>query len=748
MSPITSLLAKDRQPLPPKLLPNVLAGLTVGLVSLTYSVSFAALIFTGNLSPQFPQGIGSALISSAIVGAIVALRSSFPFAIAGPDSTATAAIALMTAAIAGEIQQSNAGADRLFPTVWMAIALSTCLTGVLLYATGRMRLGRWARFIPYPVMGGFLAGTGLLITCSSFTVMAGVRLGWKELPQLCQAATMIHWLPGVLFAAVSIGVTKFYPQPLVLPAILLGAIVGFNLLWQAILASSRGYANGVFVPLNPRGWFLEAVASDKLWHSWTAASFTQVDWQVLLGQLGASIVLVVVVVITLLLNITGVELATQQDSTLDGELRINGIANIVVCLCGGLVGHLSLNRTLLHRSAGADSRIAGLTAAAFSGAVLLFGAVIMAYIPLFVLGGLLLTIGVKLLHEWVIRAWFRFSHLDYALILLILTIIAIWGFISGIGIGIVVACTLFVLSYSRHQAIRHTFSGATHPSNVCRSVAEQRLLRQQGDRIYMLILQGYLFFGTANTLLESVCGRLRDPTLPPIEFVILNFRLVSGLDASAVLSFLKMRQLAHKHQVRLVFTQLHPNILQKLQQGDCIPTQNDFIQVFDRLDGGIEWCEDRILETRSLRRRRILPLALQLGDIFTDPNHVASFMSYLHKIQAEIDRPLFSQGESPETLYFIESGRVTESGRLQHGQTSRWQTLGAGSTVGENSFYLGTPHQTTAIAELPTTLYCLSRSHLQTMRQEHPQVVTVFEDFIIRFLVERLMYAHSDIEEL
>jgi sulfate permease, SulP family len=739
MSPLTSILAEDRQQPPPKLLPNVLAGLTVGLVSLTYSVSFAALIFTGNLSPQFPQGVGSALITSAIVGAIVALHSSFPFAIAGPDSTATAAIALMTAAIAAEIQQSHGGAERLFSTVWMAIALSTCLTGVLLYAVGRMRLGRWARFIPYPVMGGFLAGTGLLITCSSFNVMAGVRLGWKELPQLCQAATMLHWLPGVLFAAVSIGVTKIYPQPLVLPAILLGTIVGFNLLWQAC---------GLFVPLNPHGWFLEAVAGDKLWHSWTAASFTQVDWQILLGQLGASIVLVVVVVITLLLNITGVELATQQDTTLDGELRTNGIANIVVCLCGGMVGHLSLNRTLLHRSAGADSRIAGLTAAAFSGAVLLFGSVIMAYIPLFVLGGLLLTIGVKLLQEWVIRAWFRFSHLDYALILLILTIIAIWGFISGIGIGIIVACTLFVLSYSRHQAIRHTFSGATHSSNVGRSVAQQRLLRQQGDCLHMLILQGYLFFGTANTLLESVSGRLRDPTLTPTEFVILDFRLVSGLDASAVLSFIKMRQLAHKHEVRLVFTQLQPNIFQKLQHGDCIQTQNDLIQVFDRLDGGIEWCEDRMLETRSVRRPRILPLALQLGDIFTDPNQVASFMSYLHKMQVEIDCPLFNQGESPETLYFIESGRVTESRRLERGETRRWQTLGAGNIVGENSFYLGTPHQTTAIAELPTTLYCLSRSHLQTMRQEHPQVVTAFEDFIIRFLVERLMYAHTDIEEL
>ncbi len=167
---------------------------------------------------------------------------------------------------------------------------------------------------------------------------------------------------------------------------------------------------------------------------------------------------------------------------------------------------------------------------------------------------------------------------------------------------------------------------------------------------------------------------------------------MSGLDASAVLSFIKMRQLAHKHQVRLVFTQLHPKIYQQLQQGDCIQTQNDLIQIFDRLDRGIEWCEDRILETHSLRRPRSLPLALQLGEIFTDTNKVASFMSYLYKTQVAIDRPLFNHGDNPETLYFIESGRVTESGCLGRGQTRRWQTLGAGTIVGENSFYLGTPY--------------------------------------------------------
>ena len=164
----------------PNILPNVLAGLAIGMVNLTYGMSFAALIFSGTLSPYFPMGIGNALVSSVVVGIIVALRSSFPFAIAGPGANATPILALITTAIAEEIQRSGHTA-QLLPTVWIAITLTTLLSGLLLYGMGRLHLGRWARFIPYPVMGGFLVGTGWLVVRSSFKVITGLPLGWEEL---------------------------------------------------------------------------------------------------------------------------------------------------------------------------------------------------------------------------------------------------------------------------------------------------------------------------------------------------------------------------------------------------------------------------------------------------------------------------------------------------------------------------------------------------------------------------------------
>lgn len=159
---------------PGNLLPNFFAGLISGLVTLTYSLSFAALIFSGSLSSYLPLGISSALISAALIALGVACGSSLPFAIAGPDPNSSALLALVAASIATQLTAQNSPAT-IFPTVWAAIALSTIFTGIFLFSLGRLRLGRFVRFIPYPVMGGFLAGTGWL-------VVRGPLLSWLGYP--------------------------------------------------------------------------------------------------------------------------------------------------------------------------------------------------------------------------------------------------------------------------------------------------------------------------------------------------------------------------------------------------------------------------------------------------------------------------------------------------------------------------------------------------------------------------------------
>jgi sulfate permease, SulP family len=123
-------------------------------------------------------------------------------------------------------------------------------------------------------------------------------------------------------------------------------------------------------------------------------------------------------------------------------------------------------------------------------------------------------------------------------------------------------------------------------------------------------------------------------------------------------------------------------------------------------------------------------------------------MSYLQKTQVPSDGRLFCEGDSSDVLYLIESGQVSESGQLKDGRVRQLRTLGAGTILGENSFYLDTPHQTSASTDRPSTLYCLSKANLKTMHQQHPQVATAFENFIIRLQSEHLKYAYAEIEKL
>lgn len=217
-----------------RLVINLFAGATTGLVTLTYSISFAALIFSGVLAPYFSQGVTTALISSVITGVFVSYFGKFKFGIAGPDSNSAAILALMAYDIAQQLHTKHAVEESIVPTVMTAIALSSILTGLILYLIGKSRSARWARFIPYTVMGRFLAGTGWLITRSSFKVMAGVPLEWDKLPHLLRGDVIIHWLLGLIFSIATIIATKYIRHVLTMPVMLLLTIILFDIFWRFI----------------------------------------------------------------------------------------------------------------------------------------------------------------------------------------------------------------------------------------------------------------------------------------------------------------------------------------------------------------------------------------------------------------------------------------------------------------------------------------------------------------------------------
>jgi SulP family sulfate permease len=122
----------------------------------------------------------------------------------------------------------------------------------------------------------------------------------------------------------------------------------------------------------------------------------------------------------------------------------------------------------------------------------------LAYVPKFVLGGLLFYLGANLIYEWLIDSARRISLLEYASLLAITLLILQIGFIAGVLIGVIIGCATFAVSASRLNEIKFSFDGSEYRSSLDREPEELRILSSHGHEIQGMSRQSYLFFGSAN----------------------------------------------------------------------------------------------------------------------------------------------------------------------------------------------------------------------------------------------------------
>src|SRR6188472_4133107 len=141
---------------------DLFAGIAASIMTVAYGLSFAALIFSASLHTWLAYGIAATFMTTAIAASFVAARSSLPFAIAAPDGATAAVTATLAAKVAQRLIEMGPPDDLLAP-VMIVLALATLLTGILLFFLGLARAGGAIRFIPYPVIGGFLSATGWLM---------------------------------------------------------------------------------------------------------------------------------------------------------------------------------------------------------------------------------------------------------------------------------------------------------------------------------------------------------------------------------------------------------------------------------------------------------------------------------------------------------------------------------------------------------------------------------------------------------
>jgi SulP family sulfate permease len=724
------------------LLPSLAGGLVTGILEVTEVTAFAALIFSGDLGAYISRGIGLMLMGSVVVVILTALFCSLPGVVAGLQDNVVAILALVSAAIVSQMPAWATHQEK-FTTAVVAIALSSLLTGALFLSLGQFRLGNLIRFIPYPVIGGVLAGSGLLLTFGAISVMTGASVSLFHLLPIIQPGLWVKWLPGLLFAVFLLVALRRRNHVLIVPGTLIAAIVVFYIL--------LGLTNTSIAKATEQGWLLGALLSDqgRLWQPLNVSDLAQVNWVVIGHQIGSLLVIPIIGVIAILLNLTSIELATGQNVDLNRDLKAAGLANLVAGLGGSMVGWHTLSHSMLNYKMGARSRLVGFVLAAVCGIVLWLGGSLLLYFPNLVLGGLLLFLGLDFLVTWVYDSWFKLPITDYLIMILILIVINTIGFLEGVGLGLVLAIVLFVVDYSRINVVKHTLTGATFHSNVSRPRLYQQLLRRKGDWLYILELQGFIFFGTAQKILDMVRQRIDNRDLPPVRFLVLDFRPVNGFDSSALFGFAKMKQLTQARGITLAFTHLSPKMQRQMRKEILREGEKDSLQVFADLDHGIEWCEDQMIASFESLDFGSTPLTLmkQLEKALPSSVSASDLMTYFEEKKAEQGEYIIRQGDD-SALYFIEIGQVTVQLECDDGKIIRLRTMRSGTVVGELGLYLDRKASASVIADEPCTLFYLPAKKLKEMENNAPEIASAFHKFLAGILSERLIDTNDTLEAL
>ncbi|HMF22730.1 MAG TPA: SulP family inorganic anion transporter [Pseudolabrys sp.] len=715
---------------PPQLharLIDLFSGAICSTLSIAYSLSYAALIFAGPLEHQLSYGVAVTFLSAAVAGAVVALRSSLPFAIAGPDSSAVVIFAAMAASLVRHLVAQ--GRTELVGPVVIAMSLATAFTGLLLCVLGFTRAGRAIRFVPYPVIGGFLGATGWLMITGAIQVVTDQAPTYSNLAAFL-SIPIAEKLAAALALAVLLHILlRRSKNPFILPGLLFATIAIAHLV---VLTAGSSLAAA-----QASGWMFRPQPAADLALPWKAGMLSSFPWSFLPSLAGDIVAVMFVTVITLLLNTTGIEIATRKEANVERDLRSLGIANLMTAAVGGYVSCTSLSRSTLAHLAGATGRLSGLTVAAIYVALLIIGPGFLGYVPKYALSGVLFFLGAGLVYQWLIQSSQRLLAVEYLSLIGIVLLIVYWGFIAGVLIGVMIGCATFALSASRVNVIKFNFDGSEYHSSLDRSPRELSLLGEYGTEIQGIALQSYLFFGSANRLYQHVRALLERQ--PRCRFLIFDFRLVTGIDSSATHSFLQIKETAIAGNAKIVLANLTPELEKAFR---TVRFVSDDIIIAADLDRALESCEQAVIEAHLSPSDDIGSFRAWLSEALGSPQHAERLAEYCQRRDVQAGAIIARQGEAADAMHFILEGRIGIIVELGENRRMRVRSLGRHTTIGEMGLITHRLRSATIQAEAPSVLYELGVVSYERMKTDEPQLSQALLGYIVAVLAERLNFAN------
>lgn len=711
------------------------ADLTIGMVyglSLSlWSYVYAAIVFAGPLSIFLPTGILVMLSGWVLVSVWMVLTSREPLHTATTDDQAVvilgAVAGLMTAYLGDQ-----AASPRGLMTILSIMALTTLGFSAACYAVGRFQLSKLLEMLPFPVVCGFMASVGWLLMDAGFQVAADVSLSSALAGDLLDGNR--PWRLGLSagLGAGLIWLTSKLSKPWILPAASLAIVVAYYAV-VGILSLSHSEQLA-------QGWLFDVPLSDNRgWATVRTLSLADIDWRFVARA--APLMLTIVFISTLYasMTVTGLKAVSAVQLDVGHEFKLLATGNLFCAAVCCPPGYTDVVASSMYRKYGASSRWFVLTSSFVGLAVALFGGSIITYVPKLLMTASIFLFAFSMLYDWLYRNVRGFAVADYVTVLSIVVTTVLAGFAQGVSVGIALTVLLFVARYSRVSAIQSRHTLADQRSSVERSARANALLNHRGSRVVVYRLRGFLFFGTANTVLETIMER-EGAGGREVDAILIDMKRVSGIDVSALNAFAHLKAKCSGAGTLVLYSAIPETTASKLRAFTAVDVADGRDLIFEDDDFALEYLEDRLLRGAGFSDGQ-LTIRDFLQSVMSQSDKTELLLRAFERVELARGEMLFGEGDPDNGLFIVEQGALSAYIETPGGKRLRVRKFNPGSLVGELSAYLGDRHRTaTVIADRDSIVYQLDSRKRKSFEVEGNELRACVHELIATTLAERVRF--------
>ncbi len=721
-------------------------AVSAAIISIPLSIGYGIIVY-GPLGVDFLPFAALLGIFACLLGGICgSLLGGTAIQITAPK----APLSLILAAFVLPLTISLHVPDPASKNILIVGLASLCVLtgGIIQILFGTLRLGNLIKYVPYPVVSGFMNGIAVILILEQLGPLVGAR-GHVSLFDIFYTPTVVH--PFTMLVGLTTIIIIFFSRRFIkaVPASLIGLVIGtalFYALKHITATPDMGPVIGNFSFQWPKPDILPKI-SRILWNINLADLFPRILMTgFVLGSIGA--------LESLLSSVAADNIAGSRHNS-NKELVGQGIGNTMNAIFSALPSAGSELHNLANYRAGGRTRLSSFLCALFILLIVMTLGPVIGKIPLTVIAGIIISVGIGLFDRWTLDLFRNLSQAgrqrkrivaNLAVTMVVVVITVCVNLIVAVLIGIAIASGLFVFRMGQ-SIVKRTYSGNQIRSKKVRSHRNNMLLEERGKGIIVYELRGPLFFGSADNLAREIEGAINDYT-----YCILDMKRVNEIDSTGakILGQINKKVAASGKYLLISYLSANPSLSDFLKAMGVYKALGEDC-FFPDTDAALEWAEDNVLTQSIDLASASDKIQLEQMDILSDftPPEIQLLAQKLTRTTFKKGDRIVKEGDLDRNLFLLVKGLVSVRIQLpESDRTKRLITYSAGVTFGELAFLDGSPRSADVWAEEIAEAYILSPAEFELLQEESPTIAVKLIRNIALEISERLRIRTNEVRAL